>query len=152
MQEIKGLRKVGVKLVIGGTLVLLTILQFLSIPGQFRYMAEEDPESAYLRWPLTIVGMIAILTLQVLLVSLWLLINEIRGESPFSKRAQNLLTRMKYSLATFLLILFTGLIFVLSQADDPGFPFLLIIITGCVTLILFVLDEIGTLFARNSSE
>jgi preprotein translocase subunit SecG len=28
---------------------LLLMLQFLSFPGQFRYMAEREPETAYLR-------------------------------------------------------------------------------------------------------
>ena len=64
-----------IKLAIAGTLFLLTILQFLSIPGQFRYMAEQEPERAFLRWPLTILGMLAILAIQIVLVSLWFLID-----------------------------------------------------------------------------
>lgn len=146
------MRRALIKIVIGATLALLTILQFLSIPGQFRYMAEENPESAYLRWPLTFLGMTAILALQILLISLWLLINEIRTPHPFSSRSLALINRMKYALTTFLSILGLGLIFVLTQADDPGFPFLLIIITGCVTLLLLVIDEIGELFNRNSRD
>lgn len=143
---VEWLRKALVKVAIGATLILLTILQIFSIPGQFRYMAEENPQRAYLRWPLSIAGMVAILALQILLISLWILIDEIRGQDPFSRRSQKLLSRMKYSLATFLFILCSGLVFVLSQADDPGFPFLLTIITGCVTLILLVVDEIAALF------
>ena len=146
------LRKFLVKIAIGAMLILITILQFLSIPGQFRYMAEQDPQNAHLRWPLTAVGMIAILALQILLVSLWQLINVIRGENPFSKRAQTLISRMRGSLATFLFILIAGLAYVLSQADDPGFPFLLIIITGCVALLLLILNEIGALFNRTMRE
>lgn len=139
-----------VKVVIAGTLFLLTILQLFSIPGQFRYMAQEDPESAYLRWPLTILGMSGILAFQVILVSLWYLIDEIRTPNPFSRRSIELIKRMRYALTYFLLILGLGLAFVLSQADDPGFPFLLIIITGSVTLLLLVMREIEGLFIRNS--
>jgi hypothetical protein len=152
MQIMKGIQNALVKIVIGGTLVLLTVLQFLSIPGQFRYMAEQDPESAFLRWPLTLLGMTAILALQIVLVSLWHLIDEIRGANPFSKRSRIFIARIRYSLTVFLVILGSGLIFVLSQADDPGFPFLLIIITGFVTLLLLVISEIGKLFDRNSTD
>ena len=35
---------------------ILVVFQTLSLPGQFRYMAEESPEDAYLRWPLTTVA------------------------------------------------------------------------------------------------
>lgn len=146
------LKRSFVKLAIAGTLFLLTILQFLSIPGQFRYMAEQEPERAFLRWPLTILGMLAILAIQIVLVSLWFLIDEIRTTHPFSQRAIALIKRMRYALSFFVSSLALGLIFVLSQADDPGFPFLLIIITGSMTLLLLVIREIEGLFIRNSGE
>ena len=30
---------------------VLVVFQTMSLPGQFAYMAQEDPEHAYLRWP-----------------------------------------------------------------------------------------------------
>ena len=34
---------------------ILVVFQVMSLPGQFAYMAREDPEHAYLRWPATAV-------------------------------------------------------------------------------------------------
>ena len=34
---------------------ILVFFQTISLPGQFAYMAEQFPDMAYLRWPLTAV-------------------------------------------------------------------------------------------------
>jgi len=34
---------------------VLVVFQTMSLPGQFRYMAQEQPDLAYLRWPATAV-------------------------------------------------------------------------------------------------
>lgn len=33
---------------------VLVLFQVMSLPGQFRFMAEQAPEMAYLRWPATV--------------------------------------------------------------------------------------------------
>ena len=39
---------------------ILVVFQTLSLPGQFAYMAEQSPEDAYLRWPLTAVAVLVV--------------------------------------------------------------------------------------------
>lgn len=130
-------------------LILLAVLQTLSIPGQFKYLAETEPNSAYLRWPLTIIGMTAVLMLQIILVSLWRLIPEIHSDAPFNPRSVKFLTHILRSLIVFVGIISGGTLWVLSRADDPGMPFVLILISGFATLISLIVYEIRDLFDRN---
>lgn len=143
------IREILFKAILIVGLILLTILQTLSIPGQFRYLAQTEPNNAYLRWPLTIFGMIAVLMLQLILVSLWKLIREIHTDRPFNPRSLKFLTYIFRSLITLVAIFSGGTLWVLSRADDPGMPFVLILITGFTTLISFIVYEIKQLFARN---
>lgn len=138
----------AIRIVILAVLFLLTVFQFLSIPGQFRYLAEQEPENAHLRWPLTALGFTAILLLQITLVSLWILINEVRSQDPFSIRALRRIKTMKMSLSGFLAILGMALAFVLSRADDPGLLMVLMLISGVVILLVLVIWEIERLFVR----
>ena len=101
-----------------------------------------------MRWPLTALGFTAILLLQITLVSLWILINEVRSQDPFSIRALRRIKTMKMSLSGFLAILGMALAFVLSRADDPGLPMVLMLISGVVILLVLVIWEIERLFVR----
>ena len=47
----------------------LVFFQVVSLPGQFAYMAEQDPGHAYLRWPLTAVTAFWVLCAQVVIVA-----------------------------------------------------------------------------------
>jgi putative transcriptional regulator len=47
---------------------VLVVFQTLSLPGQFAYMAQESPDLAYLRWPLTALSVFWVLCVQVVIV------------------------------------------------------------------------------------
>jgi hypothetical protein len=53
---------------------ILVVFQTLSLPGQFRYMAQEHPELAYLRWPATGVAAFWLLCVEVVIVAIWQLL------------------------------------------------------------------------------
>ena len=63
---------------------VLVMLQTFSLPGQFRYMAQESPESAYLRWPLTAVSVFWVLCVQVVVVATWQLLTLVKNDRIFS--------------------------------------------------------------------
>jgi len=44
---------------------VLIVFQTMSMPGQFAYMAQEDPEHAYVRWPATAATVSWVLCIQV---------------------------------------------------------------------------------------
>jgi hypothetical protein len=47
---------------------VLVVFQTMSLPGQFDYMAQEDPEHAYLRWPATVVTVFWVLCIHMLVM------------------------------------------------------------------------------------
>ena len=57
---------------------VLVVLQVMSLPGQFAYMAQQDPEQAYLRWPLTAVTVFWVLCVQVVIVCTWKLLSLVK--------------------------------------------------------------------------
>ena len=64
---------------------VLVVFQTLSLPGQFAYMAEESPDLAYLRWPLTAVTVFWVLCVQVVIVCTWRLLTLVRDDRIFSE-------------------------------------------------------------------
>jgi len=113
-------------------LALSLMLQFFSFPGQFRYMAEQEPENAYLRWPLTALAFTMILAVQIIVVSVWKIVDALEKE--LGKKTQ--LKFVNYAIAALSyiwLVIASGLILLLLNADDPGLPVVITVIETAVT-------------------
>ncbi len=120
------------KVVLSIFLALSLMLQFLSFPGQFRYMAEQEPENAYLRWPLTALAFTMILAVQIIVVSVWKIVDALEKE--LGKKTQ--LKFVNYAIAALSyiwLVIACGLILLLLNADDPGLPVVITVIETAVT-------------------
>lgn len=120
------------KVVLSIFLALSLMLQFLSFPGQFRYMAEQEPENAYLRWPLTALAFTMILAVQIIVVSIWKIVDALEKE--LGKQRQ--LKFVNYAIAALSyiwLVIASGLILLLLNADDPGLPVVITVIETAVT-------------------
>jgi len=120
------------KLVLTIFFALSLMLQFLSFPGQFRYMAEQEPENAYLRWPLTALAFTMILAVQIIVVSIWKIVDALERE--LGKQTQ--LKFVNYAIAALSyiwLVIASGLILLLLNADDPGLPVVITVIETAVT-------------------
>lgn len=106
-----------VKLVLAGLFALLLLLMVMGIPGQFAHMADEDPDLAYLRWPLTLFFELELLCVQ------WVDV---------------ILAAMGVAWTAFL-----GMtLYLMTKADEPGTPLLLIVLLGvgaAVCLLVLVL-------------
>lgn len=116
---------------------LLLMLQFFSFPGQFRYMAENEPENAHLRWPLTLLVFSMIAAIEISLVCIWKLINNlsVKGEVLIRKK---LLTVVIFSLSYIWIIAAFVWLFVTWNADDPGLPVVLTVIQCALTVLILI--------------
>jgi heme/copper-type cytochrome/quinol oxidase subunit 2 len=120
------------KVVLSIFLALSLMLQFLSFPGQFRYMAEQEPDNAYLRWPLTALAFTMILAVQIIVVSVWKIVDALEKE--LGKKTQ--LKFVNYAIAALSyiwLVIASGLILLLLNADDPGLPVVITVTETAVT-------------------
>ena len=116
---------------------LLLMLQFLSFPGQFRYMAEQEPENAHLRWPLTALTFLIILAVQICVICLWKLITNLFTNG-------HLRARLRYvnlsigALSFIWAVIAIALVILLINADDPGLPVVITVIQSGVTIVLML--------------
>jgi len=110
------------------------MLQFLSFPGQFRYMSEEEPENAHLRWPLTALSFLVILAVEIIVISVWKIVDALEKEKGRSIE----LKFVNYAIAALLFIwavIAIGLVLLLLNADDPGLPVVITVIETAVTAV-----------------
>src|SRR3954453_19259875 len=64
---------------------VLLVFQVLSLPGQFAYMAQQDPEHANLRWPATAVTVFWVLCTQVVIVCTWQVLTLVEKDRIFTE-------------------------------------------------------------------
>ena len=120
------------KVVLSIFFALSLMLQFLSFPGQFRYMAEQEPENAYLRWPLTALAFTMILAVQIIVVSVWKIVDALERE--LGKQTQLKFVNFAIAALSYIwLVMASGLILLLLNADDPGLPVVITVIETAVT-------------------
>jgi hypothetical protein len=74
---------------------VLVLLQTMSFPAQFAQMAEQDPEHAQLRWPLTAFAIVELLCVQVVIVCTWRLFTLVKVDRIFSEDASKLRADME---------------------------------------------------------
>ncbi|GAA3850553.1 DUF2975 domain-containing protein [Saccharothrix violaceirubra] len=108
---------------------VLVVFQTMSLPGQFRYMAEQDPEAAYLRWPATAITVFWVLCVQVVLVATWRLLTMVKRDRIFSAGALKWVDAIIWAIVAGWVVLVAVLLYVGFNADDPGLPMLLFLMT-----------------------
>lgn len=114
---------------------ILVVFQTLSLPGQFRYMAEESPQDAHLRWPFTAVAVFLVLCVQVVIVATWKLLTRVKEDRIFSEASLRWVDAIVWAVAAAWVVLVGVFLFVGLTADDPGAPMLLsLVLTGLTVL------------------
>jgi hypothetical protein len=120
----------------------LVVAQVMSMPGQFAYMAKEEPDLAYLRWPLTIWSILELLCIQVVIVCTWKLLTLVTADRIFSEEAFAWVDAIIWALGVGW-VLFLGVFLYLGfLANDPGLPILMfgmVLVGGVVVLLVVVL-------------
>ncbi|MEH1163832.1 DUF2975 domain-containing protein [Micromonospora sp. CPCC 205539] len=124
---------------------ILVVFQTLSLPGQFAYMAKESPNDAHLRWPLTAVTVFWVLCVQVVIVATWKLLTLVKNDRIFTEASLKWVDAIVWAIAAAWLVLVTVFLLVGFNADDPGLPMVLFLLTVGVTvfgLLMVVLREL----------
>ena len=114
---------------------VLVVFQVMSLPGQFAYMAQQDPEHAYLRWPATAVTVFWVLCIQVVIVSTWKLLTLVKNDRIFSDASLVWVNAIVWAIAAAWVVLLGVLLYVGFNADDPGLPLLLFLMVTGVTVL-----------------
>jgi len=104
---------------------VLVLLQVVSLPGQFAHMAQESPELAYLRWPMTAVSVFWVLCVQVVIVSTWKLLALVEDDRIFSAASMVWVDAIVRAIAVAWTVLVGVFLHVGVNADDPGLLLLL---------------------------
>ena len=114
---------------------ILVVLQTLSLPGQFAHLAEESPDQAYLRWPLTAITVFWVLCVQVVVVATWMLLTRVKEDRIFSETSLVWVDVIVWAVGAGWAVLVGFFLYVGFTADDPGLPLLLfLLVTGGAVL------------------
>ena len=114
---------------------VLVMLQTFSLPGQIRYMAQQSPEDAYLRWPLTAVAVFWVLCIQVVVVATWQLLTLVKRDRIFSDASFGWVNAILGAIAAAWVVLVAVFLYVGFRATDPGLPLLLFLLSVGVAVL-----------------
>ena len=107
----------------------LTLLQFLSFPGQFALMRRSQGISLVIEIALTIVVGLWILCGQVALYCLWQIVESMMRNRFYSAENLKWIQRLLMSFKVASVIPAVLFLILIPQADDPGFFVMLTIVT-----------------------
>jgi hypothetical protein len=126
--QITRLAVTALRIVLVAAFLLLVLFQVMSIPGQFAHMAQENPERAYLQWPLTIFFILEVACVQVVILGTWKLLTLVRQDRIFSRGALVWVNAIVWAIAAGWTMLAVLAAVVVLNADDPGLPLLLLLV------------------------
>jgi len=112
----------------------------MSLPGQFAHLAAEEPDLAYLRWPLTAFAVLELVCVQVVIVATWKLLAMVETDRIFSEQALRWVDAIVRAVAVAWVMFLGVFLYAGFTADDPGLPLLLflLLVAGAVLGLLMV--------------
>ncbi len=114
---------------------VLVLFQTFSLPGQFAHMAAESPQDAYLRWPATVVAVFWVLCVQIVIVATWKLLSLVKSDRIFTEASLKWVDAIVWAIAAAWVVLVGVFLYVGFNADDPGLPLLLFLLTVGVSVL-----------------
>ncbi|MEU4743504.1 DUF2975 domain-containing protein [Actinosynnema sp. NPDC023658] len=114
---------------------VLVLFQVMSLPGQFRYMAEQSPDKAYLRWPLTAVSIFLVLCVQVVIVAILKLLTLVKKDRIFSEASLRWVDAIVWAIAAAWVVFGCLFLYVGFNADDPGVPLVMFLMAIGITVV-----------------
>jgi hypothetical protein len=118
---------------------VLVMFQTFSLPGQFAHMAEEHPDLAHLRWPMTAVAVFWVLCVQVVVVCTWRLLSLVEDDRIFTEMSLAWVDGIVAAVVAAGVVLLGVDLYVATRADDPGLPLLLFVLSVGVAVFGLVL-------------
>ena len=114
---------------------VLLVFQTLSLPGGIAYHTQQNPHDAPLRWPLTAIAVFLVLCVQVILVATWKLLTLVKKDRIFTTASLKWVDAIVWAVGAAWVVFAGMLIFVGINADDPGMPMVLFLVTVGITVI-----------------
>ena len=114
---------------------VLVVFQTLSLPGGIAYHTQQNPHDAPLRWPLTAIAVFLVLCVQVVLVATWQLLTLVKKDRIFTTASLKWVDLIVWAIAAAWLVFVGMLLFVGFNADDPGMPMVLFLVTVGITVL-----------------
>ncbi|WP_033440193.1 DUF2975 domain-containing protein [Saccharothrix sp. NRRL B-16314] len=114
---------------------VLVLFQVMSLPGQFAHMAQESPDLAHLRWPLTAITVFWVLCVQVVVVSTWRLLTLVKNDRIFSEASLKWVDAIVWAIAAAWVVFVGVFLWVGFNADDPGVPLMLFLMLIGLTVL-----------------
>ena len=140
--ELTQLAVTGLRITLVVAFALLVVFQTLSFPGQFAHMAREEPDLAYLQWPMTAFAVLELVCVQVVIVCTWRLLTMVQQDRIFSEEALRWVDRIIGAMAVAWVGLLVAFSYAGITAGDPGVPMLLMLLllcSGALGLLMVVL-------------
>ena len=124
----------------------LLVAQFLSLPGEFRQMAAENPDAGFIPWLLLTFAILEVLCFQIVIVCTWRLLTLVRADRIFSDESFVWVDVIVWSVAAAWVLLagvsayLVGVIYFTPELRDPGTPILLtgMVLIGAVVVLTVV--------------
>lgn len=126
---------VSLRVFLVGLFGILVLFQTMSLPGQFAHMARENPDAAGARWPATIIAVFLVLCVQAVIVATWQLLTMVQKDRIFTEGAMRWVNVILGAIGAGWLVLVGVFLWVGFNADDPGVPLLLLLLTTGVTVL-----------------
>jgi hypothetical protein len=114
---------------------ILVVFQTLSLPGQFRHLAEESPEDAHLRWPLTAITVFWLVCVQVVIVCTWKLLTLVEDDRIFSEASMAWVDAIVWAIGAAWLLLLGTLVWSVVSVGLPGPPAVLLLVLVAVAVL-----------------
>ncbi|MEU0795382.1 DUF2975 domain-containing protein [Amycolatopsis sp. NPDC005961] len=114
---------------------VLVVFQTLSLPGGIAYHTQQNPHDAPLRWPLTAIAVFLVLCVQVVVVATWQLLTLVKKDRIFTPASLKWVDAIVWAIGAAWLVFVGMLVFVGFNADDPGMPMLLFLVTVGITVL-----------------
>lgn len=130
---------------------VLVLFQVMSIPGQFAHLAQEHPDQAHLRWPLTAVFVFWLLCVEVVVVCTWRLLTLVARDRIFTDAALVWVDLIVGAVGAAWVVLVGFFLWVGFGADDPGLPLLLFLVTVVVTVVGLLMIVLRALLRQATS-
>jgi hypothetical protein len=130
---------------------VLVVFQVVSLPGQFAYMAREDPGHAYLRWPATAVTVFWVLCIQVVIVCTWQLLTLVKQDRIFTDDSLRWVNGIVWAIAAAWVSLAGAFLYIGFNASDPGLPLLLFLLVVGVTVLGLLMIVMRALLRQATS-
>lgn len=118
----------------------LVVAQVAILPGTLAYLADEEPDLAYLRWPALAFSIVELLCVQVVIVCTWKLLGMVKDDRIFSEAAFAWVNTIVWTMVAAWVLLFGAFVYVTVLVSGPGLPVLLfgMVLAGGVLVLLMV--------------